>query len=226
MNRNELFRLVRLVEVKDYSTAAHTWRVALYTQAVAEDLNLEPKMIQRLMRGAVLHDFGKIDIPSDILRKPGRLDDEEWKTIRQHPLHGYDRLKRMGEDDPLVLNLVRSHHERLDGSGYPDGLVGEQIPFEAQMFSVIDSFDAMTSIRPYREAHPIQDEARAISELEARAGEWYAPALVERFLRLIRHGKLTWISKHFNDSSSANKLISPDDLTEISALASHHRPEE
>lgn len=201
VERDDLFRLIRLVQVKDACTAAHTWRVALYTQELAESMNLDFDTIRRLMRGAAMHDIGKIDLPSKILNKPGPLTEEEFETVKQHPMHGETRLRLLGEDDPLVLSLVRSHHERIDGSGYPDGLEGNDIPIAASLFAVIDSFDAMTSIRPYRQArtrgHIVLE--RAIDELHHKAGTWYCAEAVEQFTDLITSGRVDWIQRHFND---------------------------
>lgn len=223
MEQHELFRLVRLVEVKDYCTAAHTWRVTLYMQALAEAMDVDPPDVKRLMRGAVLHDLGKIDIPAAILRKPGRLNDSEWELIKQHPTFGYNRLVSLGEDDPFVLNLVQSHHENIDGSGYPNGLAGNDIPLEAQLFSVIDAFDAMTSFRPYRPQMNQSSEGDVLEELLADSGTRYAPQVVERFVSLVRDRNLNWIRKHFNDHVAASTLIAPESLDELDALATYHR---
>ena len=133
--------LGRAVERKDMSTAAHTWRVTMYAQAIGEKVGLAKDDLFSFMLGAVVHDIGKLDIPREILTKPGRLDDVEYEVIKQHTVLGYDRLRRMGVRDPRVLNIVRSHHERLDGSGYPDQLVGDEISREARWFAVIDGVD-------------------------------------------------------------------------------------
>ncbi len=222
MERHELFRLVRLVEAKDLCTAAHTWRVTLYMQALAEAMGIDPPAVKRLMRGAVLHDLGKIDIPAAVLRKPGRLTGAEWELIKQHPTFGYNRLVALGEDDPFVLNLVLSHHENFDGSGYPNGVAGEDIPLEAQLFSVIDAFDAMTSFRPYRKENDQASEDEVLEELLTDSGTRYAPQVVEKFVSLARDRNLKWIRKHFNDRISMNALITPESLEELDALASHH----
>lgn len=194
--------LVRAVEMKDVSTAAHTWRVALYAMAMAEAYQIPLDERPRIVRAAVLHDIGKVDVPDQILQKPGRLTDAEYEQIKQHTTHGYERLKRMGERDELALALVRSHHERLDGSGYPDGLIGDDIPQVASTFAVIDTFDAMTSIRPYRRRVG-RDAARgAIEELQAKAGLWYDRRAVETFSSLYERGALDWIMRYYNDAES------------------------
>ena len=149
--------LGRIVELKDRSTGAHTWRVTMYAQAMAEADRMPISDIMSFMLGAVLHDLGKIDVPSDILSKPTGLTDVEYLTMKRHPVDGWERLRRLGVEDPFVLNVVRSHHERMDGTGYPDGLRGMNIPIEARWFAVIDAFDAMTGRRPYRD--DIRDNA-------------------------------------------------------------------
>jgi HD-GYP domain-containing protein (c-di-GMP phosphodiesterase class II) len=146
----------------------------LYTRALAERLGVDHATIQRLTLAAALHDVGKIDIPDGILMKPGRLTDDEFTVMRMHPLLGHERLLRMGEEDPVLLNLVRHHHERVDGTGYPDRLAGEAIPLGARFFSVVDTFDALTSVRPYRSDVGPEAAARAIEELERHSGIWYA----------------------------------------------------
>lgn len=212
MDRDTLIQLTREVELKDRVTAAHTWRVALYTQAMAEALGCESRTIQRLMRGAALHDIGKVDIPAAILTKPGRLSEDEFEIIKQHPVLGYDRLRAIGEDDELILGLVRSHHERLDGTGYPDGLRDDDIPLPARLFAVIDTFDALTSVRPYRQEIGHEAAARAIDELRARTGSWYCHGAVDQFESLYHERRLDWIMRHFNDEASLEELGSPDDI--------------
>lgn len=195
--------LVKAIELKDHSTAAHTWRVVLYTRALAEEFGVNHADITRLTTAAALHDLGKIDLPDVILQKPGALTDEEFNIVKTHTVFGHAALRRMEEADPLILELVRHHHERWDGLGYPDGLKGDQIAQAARFFSVIDSFDAMTSHRPYR--HQVGEAAadRAILDLEHNRGTRYWPDAVNAFARLYRTGNLNWILHHFNDSTPA-----------------------
>lgn len=223
MDSNTLFRLTKLVEAKDNMTAAHTWRVTLYTQALADVMDFDQAMIQRMIRGAALHDLGKIDVPGHILNKPGPLTEEEFAVIRHHPVLGHKRLINMGERDEVVLDLVRSHHERLDGSGYPDELKGETIPAVARLFTVIDSFDAMTSIRPYRRAEGPKEIRKAIDELNRYAGIWYCPRSVDRFTRLFESGRVDWIYNHFNDTQALRHLESPQSVDEIAEFSFHVR---
>lgn len=198
--------LVKIVELKDETTAAHTWRVTLYAKALAEAFDLPPAEVARIMQGAVLHDIGKIDIPYEILAKPGRLTDEEYEIIKTHAKLGWERLVRMGEDDPVILAMVRSHHEHLDGTGYPDGLAGDDIHLAARKFSVIDTFDAMTSLRPYRKVTGIEAARMAIEELNANVGTQYCPLAVRQFTTLFESGELDWILEYFNDAKSMESL--------------------
>jgi len=201
--------LARIVELKDRSTGAHTWRVTMYAQAVAEAERMPVATVMGFMLGAVLHDIGKMDIPAEILAKPGRLTAAEYETMKSHTVLGWERVQRMGVRDPLVLNVIRSHHERIDGSGYPDGLAGEDIPIAARWFSVIDGFDAMTSLRPYR--HDVGEDAaaRAIEEICEHAGSWYEPRAVEVFETLHRTGRLDSILEHLNDREGHASLVGP-----------------
>ena len=206
--------LLKLVEERDAGTAAHTWRVALYALALGEAEGLERTDQQRFMRAAVLHDIGKIDIPKAIIAKPGRLTAEEYEVVKTHAWLGYRRLQSLGERDQLVLDVVRWHHERLDGSGYPDGLAGERIPPPARWFAIIDSFDAMTSRRPYRRTVGEVAADRAIEELQHYAGSWYCPDAVQAFVTLYGSGKLTWILHLLNDEQSLIELPpAPDQAT-------------
>ena len=191
--------LVKSIELKDRSTAAHTWRVVRYTRALAERAGLEKPLVERLCIGAALHDVGKIDIPDAILTKADRLTDAEFDIIKTHTTLGHDRLVRMGETDEHLLGLVRSHHERWDGLGYPDGLAGESIALGPRFFAVIDSFDAMTSIRPYRDRIGEDAAELALLELEAGKGTRYWPEAVDAFTDLYRSEQITWILHYFND---------------------------
>ncbi|MEM9165735.1 MAG: HD domain-containing phosphohydrolase [Planctomycetota bacterium] len=193
--------LLTAIELKDAATAAHTWRVTLYARALAETLGLTGERLRLVTVGAALHDVGKIDIDDAVLRKAGSLDDDEFAVIRTHTTLGYDRLRSMGVDEPVILGLVRSHHERCDGSGYPDGLVGNQIPLEARYLAVVDAFDAMTSIRPYRDEVGEPAALVAIDDLQQGAGTRYCARSVEAFATLFRTGALDWILHYYNDGA-------------------------
>lgn len=191
--------LVKIIELKDASTAAHTWRVVLYLRTMAEEAGVDHDTIARLTTAAALHDYGKIEIPDEVLKKPGKLTDAEYEVMKRHAALGHERLSEMGVDDPVVLHLVRHHHERHDGLGYPDKLKGDAIPMLPRYFAVIDSFDAMTSIRPYRQEVGEEAARRAIEEIKSGAGTRYAPDAVEMFTKLYDTGHLDWILHYFND---------------------------
>jgi HD-GYP domain-containing protein (c-di-GMP phosphodiesterase class II) len=192
-------RLVREIEGKDLSTAAHTWRVVLYTRALLEHFGVERDLIALLTQAAALHDVGKIDIPDAVLQKPGRLTDEEFEIIKLHPVTGYARMIDLDVQEEPILNFVRYHHERWDGLGYPFQLKGEEIPLGPRVFAVIDSFDAMTSVRPYRRELGERAAERAIVELQAGIGTRYWADGVEAFADLYHTGKLDHILHYFND---------------------------
>ncbi len=191
--------LVGVLEAKDLSTAAHTWRVVLYTRAMAEAHGLDRDLIARLTKAAALHDVGKIEIPDEILQKPGPLSPAERAVIETHAALGHERLLRMDENDPLVLGLMRHHHERWDGLGYPDRLAGEAIPLGARYFAVIDAFDAMTSLRPYRAEVGQGAAAHAMIELKNGRATRYDARSVDAFAELYETGRLAWILEYFND---------------------------
>lgn len=166
--------LVEAVEAKDPYTRGHTQRVASLALAIGRELRLSPEQLRILNRAALLHDIGKIGVPDAILNKPGKLTEDEFAAIKEHPGRGYAMVAnvRALRDE---LGGIRSHHERLDGSGYPDGLAGEAIPLAARIIAVADVFDALTSPRPYR--GPWSQE-RALAEIDAEAGARLDPAVV------------------------------------------------
>ncbi len=199
MNPAIVTDLVRQIEAKDLSTAAHTWRVVLYTRALLEHFGVDRELIALVTQAAALHDIGKLDIPDHILQKPGRLTDEEFEIIKLHPVTGDARMIQLDVTEEPILNLVRYHHERWDGLGYPFQLKGENIPLGPRVFAVIDSFDAMTSVRPYRRDLGEDAAERALVELQAGMGTRYWPDAVEAFTGLYRTGKLDHILHYFND---------------------------
>jgi HD-GYP domain-containing protein (c-di-GMP phosphodiesterase class II) len=166
--------LVAAVEAKDPYTRGHTQRVAALTVRLGEELHLSPERLRTLGQAAILHDIGKIGVPDAILNKPGPLTAEEFVVIQQHPVRGYEIIKRI-RSLRRELGGVRSHHERLDGSGYPDGLRGEEIPLEARIIAVADVYDALTSARAYRAALP---SAQALAIIATEAGSKLDPRCV------------------------------------------------
>jgi len=193
--------MVGVLEAKDLSTAAHTWRVVLYTRVLAKKAGVSADVLQRLTHAAALHDVGKIEIPEEILQKPGPLTAAEYEVMKTHAPLGHERLVRMQEEDPILLNLVRHHHERFDGLGYPDKLRGSDIPAVARYFAVVDTFDALTSHRHYR--HDVGQDAakRALVELQAGAGSRYDPDAVDLFTNLYHEGRVEPILQRFGDKS-------------------------
>lgn len=173
-----VYALARAVEAKDSYTEAHTARVATAALALGRAVGLPEDELDLLYRGAMLHDIGKIGIPDEILLKRGRLTARELDRIQQHPAIGEDIARPLRSASPL-LGIIRHHHERYDGRGYPDRLSGGEIPLAARIVAIADAFDAMTSSRPYR---PARDEDEALSILEHEAGSQWDPALVLTFL--------------------------------------------
>jgi len=172
--------LITQTELKDAYTAGHNYRVALYGLRLAEEMGVPARQLRAMAQGGIVHDVGKVYILDEILNKPGRLTPEERAVIEQHPLHGYNLCQRMGFMSE-ELGIIRSHHEKWDGTGYPDRLRGEQIPLLARIIAVADVYDALTSTRAYRTAMS-HEEATAIIARES--GRHFDPACVEAWLRL------------------------------------------
>lgn len=223
MSPDTVQALVKAIEIKDLSTAAHTWRVVLYTRAMAEEAGLDHATVDRYATAAALHDLGKLDVPDAILQKPTSLTPEEFEVIKTHTALGHARLLHMEVSDPVLLDLVRHHHERWDGRGYPDGLSGVQISTGPRYFSVIDSFDAMTSLRPYRRDIGEAAAERALDELAAGSGNRYWPEAVDMFTRLYRTGRLTWILHHFNDAAGSAEYCGGKTVRDVESKS--RRPE-
>lgn len=179
LHRGTLRALLLALELRDYETIAHSRRVVTYTLLLAGKLRLDGGIIDAMALGAALHDVGKLGISDTILRKPGRLTDAEFEKVKAHPTIGYDMLRHSLCGAPSVLQSVLYHHERFDGSGYPDGLLGEQIPLPARILSVADAFDVMTTERPYS---PARSVANARAEIFACRGTQFCPRCVEAFM--------------------------------------------
>ncbi|MCK4258799.1 MAG: HD-GYP domain-containing protein [Halanaerobiales bacterium] len=166
--------LTEAIDAKDMYTAGHSQRVAEISTTIAYDLGLTQKEIDNIHYGALLHDIGKIGVPESILNKKGKLTDSEFFAIKKHPTIGMNILRSIDFLDD-ALNIVRHHHERVDGKGYPDGLAGEDIPFMARIVCVADAWDAMTSNRSYRKALPINV---VIEELRENANTQFDPEII------------------------------------------------
>jgi putative nucleotidyltransferase with HDIG domain len=174
--------LLELLADRDASTEEHTRRVALLAARVAEDLKLPAVLRRDLAVGGLLHDVGKLSVPLEILQKPGPLDDAEFAEIRRHPNAGRKLLDELGGFPETVRRLVSDHHERLDGTGYPNGLEGDELPIETRILAVCDVYDALVSDRVYRAAWTPE---RALALLQGEAGTGYDPAVVAALERIV-----------------------------------------
>ncbi|MBI5368628.1 MAG: response regulator [Planctomycetes bacterium] len=183
---NVIRALARAVEAKDSYTEKHTERVSKYSVKLGRASGLAGQDLLNLELGAQIHDIGKIGVSDAVLNKPGKLEDLEFKIIMTHPMVGFEICRPLATLSRVVAS-VRHHHERYDGKGYPDGLVGEGIPLEARIVAIADAFDAMTSDRPYRKGMPVET---AVDILSKGAGTQWDATLVTRFLDLIKAGEI------------------------------------
>jgi putative nucleotidyltransferase with HDIG domain len=175
------------VDAKDPYTHGHSERVAHLAIAIARTMGMTREQQSILHIGAHLHDVGKIGVPDAVLCKPGRLTDEEYAAIKMHSMIGYNIVRKVRILHPVAA-IVRSHHERMDGRGYPDGLQGEGIPMEARIVAVADSYDAMTSQRLYKVC---VSPAEAVNEVKRCAGTQFDAGVVEALIQLFASGALT-----------------------------------
>ena len=202
LNMRTIEALALAIEAKDHTTHTHLHRVRTYAVEIAKELHLSSDETEALRAAALLHDIGKLAVPEQIISKPGRLTPEEFEKMKVHPLVGAEILERVAFPY-AVAPIVRSHHERWDGSGYPDGLRGEEIPIGARILAAVDCLDALASHRQYRPALPLIEAMAGVKE---RAGTWFDPRVVEilarRFVELEhlaqieeKAGTLTGLSK-------------------------------
>jgi putative two-component system response regulator len=176
-----LFALAEAVEQRDHHIAGHCQRLSYIAVTLGAAMGLERACLVALYRGGYLHDVGKVGIPDSILFKPGRLTSDEWVVMRSHSTRGEEicrHIRSMSE----VLPIIRHHHEKYDGTGYPDGLRGQEIPLLARVLQIADIYDALTSPRPYKPAYSAEEALRTIEE-ESGSG-WRDPELVSLFLRI------------------------------------------
>jgi putative two-component system response regulator len=181
-HRAAIYMLGEAGHSNDTDTGMHIWRMASYSQALAEASGWDKRRCALIELAAAMHDTGKIGIPDAILKKPGKLDAAEWDIMKTHARLGYDILAR--NDAPvfkLAAEIALCHHEKWDGSGYPQGLAGEAIPESARIVAVADVFDALSTKRPYKEAWPIE---RVMATIEQSAGSHLDPQMVARFIKL------------------------------------------
>jgi diguanylate cyclase (GGDEF)-like protein/putative nucleotidyltransferase with HDIG domain len=175
LNMRTIEALALAIEAKDHTTHTHLQRVRTYAVEIAKEIGLSPDEVEALRAAALLHDIGKLAVPEHIINKPGRLTPEEFEKMKVHPLVGAEILDRVAFPYP-VAPIVRSHHERWDGSGYPAGLAGEEIPIGARILAVVDCLDALASDRQYRQAMPLD---RAMERVKERSGTWFDPKIVD-----------------------------------------------
>lgn len=172
--------LGKAAEYRDNETGMHILRISHFARTIAKAIGFSDEQADELLHAAPMHDVGKIGIPDAILLKPGKLTAEEWEVMRQHPAIG---ARIIGEHKSSLLQLAATialcHHEKWDGSGYPNGLAGEDIPLEARIVSLVDVFDALTSVRPYKKAWPIEE---ALEFIRDQSGSHFDPMLVDVFM--------------------------------------------
>ncbi len=179
---NTVETLVRTIQAKDQYTSGHSTRVSRYSLLIAEKLGLSTKERHQLYLAAMLHDIGKIGVPDELLHRPGNLSDEEMERVRNHVQLGASMIEMLGEMHPIVP-LIRHHHESWDGTGYPDGMKGEEIPLISRIISVADMYDAMTSDRPYRKR---RSHEQAVEEIKRTTGTKVDPRVAEAFLQVLK----------------------------------------
>jgi putative two-component system response regulator len=176
---SSLIMLANAIELRDQETRGHVERVREHARIIARYLDCSPIELEQLEYGSILHDIGKIQIPEHVLKKPGPLSDEEWKLMRRHPDIGVEMIRDVKYLSPAIP-VIRHHHERWDGSGYPMGLVGDEIPLSARIVAVADSLDAMSSRRPYQIALELN---QAYAEIVRGKGVQYDPKVVDAFIQ-------------------------------------------
>jgi len=173
------------LELKDVETEGHSRRVVELTMNLARKMEIRGEKLGHIRRGALLHDIGKMGIPDSILQKPGKLSDEEWQIMRQHPVFAFEWLSPIQYLQP-ALEIPYAHHERWDGTGYPRGLEGEQIPLAARIFAIVDVWDALNSDRPYRKAW---SREKTLDHIKEQSGKHFDPRVADAFLEMIKTNK-------------------------------------
>lgn len=182
--KNTAFAFLKAVDFYDPYTKGHSERVSYYATSLAKIIGKE-EIINDIFLASALHDIGKLSIPQSILLKKERLTEEEFEKIKEHPVKGEELVKAF-EGFEKIGKIIRHHHERYDGKGYPDGLTGEEIPFESRIITVVDAFDAMTTARPYRNALSVN---MATKELIENKGKQFDPQLTDEFIKFLKINK-------------------------------------
>ena len=191
LNMRTIEALALAIEAKDHTTHTHLQRVRTYAIEIARELSLDEGEIEALRAAALLHDIGKLAVPEQIISKPGKLTPEEFEKMKVHPIVGAEILERVAFPYP-VAPIVRSHHERWDGTGYPEGLSGEDIPIGARILAAVDCLDALASHRQYRPALPLKE---AMAKVREKSGTWFDPRVVKilerRYIELERLAQMS-----------------------------------
>jgi len=193
-------RLGRAAEYRDNETGLHIVRMSIYAALLAREAGLSEEESELIMHAAPMHDIGKIGVPDHILLKPGALSEEDWDTMRKHPEIGAELLG--GSNSRLLQmagEIALNHQEKWDGSGYPKGLKGEEIPIESRIITIVDVFDALTSDRPYKDAWSVE---QAVTEIENGAGSHFDPTLVDKFKKILP--EIVMIKEEYDESTKAS----------------------
>jgi putative two-component system response regulator len=194
-----IYRLSRAAEYKDEDTGAHLQRMSHYAAAVARRMSLNDRTVEAVLYASPMHDVGKIGIPDRILLKPGRLDEEEWETMKQHTAIGSRILEgSIGGFIKLAEVIALTHHEKWDGTGYPRGLKGSKIPLVGRISAIADVFDALNSKRPYKDAYPVEESFRMIRE---GRGSHFDPDVVDAFFAI--REEILAIKEHYRDDGTS-----------------------
>jgi len=204
-----IYALAATVDAKDHYTYGHSKKVSKYATGIAEALGYSQERIATLRAAALLHDIGKIGVSDRVLMKAGPLSDEDWEPIRSHPKLGVAILKHV-ESLSGCLAAIQYHHERYDGTGYPAGLKGENIPLDARIMAVADSYDAMTSLRPYRQGKFTQEQA--LAELKRCAGAQFDPKIIEVFVALSERQSASNRANLKEAKAGQSMLQNPDEV--------------
>jgi len=185
-NMEAIYMLAEASDAKDEDTGAHIRRIEHYSRLMGLEMGMSAKEAEQLAYSSILHDVGKMHVPDHVLRKPGKLNDDEWVIMRQHTVAG-ERILSRKPFFQVARTIARSHHENWDGSGYPDGLKSSRIPLAARVVRIVDVYDALTSARPYKPAWTTSD---AIKEIEDHHTRMFDPDLVRAFLQLANSGRM------------------------------------
>lgn len=193
--REVIVRLGKAAEYRDNETGMHVIRMSHYSQLLAQKAGMTPKACEMILQASPMHDVGKIGIPDNILLKPGKLNHDEWQIMKSHAIIGADILSESGSDMlNMAETIARTHHEKYDGSGYPKGLKGEEIPIEGRIIAISDVFDALTSSRPYKKAWTVEE---ATSFINSESGRHFDPKLVSLFNEFLP--EILKIKEQFSD---------------------------